>query len=449
MKKNLLIILCVFFAHKNVEAKQSHNPSVETISSMQRNNILQNPESSQRFSPFTHMPIEQEIEKVFKAFKKALFLTAIELMANNPKAIKNYCKNLTSGSTLMKTVGALACSPVQNNSLSVLEIVINYLANYIYYPLKENFYLSKKVKDSHRMGVSQNQDTLKQYKDTFYEEEYKYWYDEDLKLMAEAEKEFMDKHPKKKKIHEKIEKSLEAAFASASSVSKSLTSPVTNAVSNMFSIKTKNRSSSSASSESEISSDRSSPQNSRGDTDSEISEQDLKDITEESRDILEIGENSYAKNYFAVFVQHLKEQWRMYQIKEDPAHFFQIMRDSFKEVVKRMMNHESDKYQSYLGQQQEAWHDWLSGYKLGFVASSIPIQTVAGFFSTQVQKLIHYAVGNLIDNLYHMIQSKCEEMANHDPNAPQAEAIIGQNAAFFDVYGSSFATLWNTPKVSA
>lgn len=449
MKNIFFLFLCGICLLQNINAKESRSPSIETNPSTLINSMRQSPESSQRFSPFTQMPIEQDMEKVFKAFKKALFLTSIELMANNPKAVKNYCKNLTSGSTLMKTVGALACSPVQNNSLGILEIVINYLANYIYYPLKESFYISKKVKDTHRMGLSQNQDTLKQYKTTFYEEEYKYWYDEDTKLMLEAEKEFMNKNPKMKRRNTKIEKSLESAFSYASNVGKTLTSPVTNTVSNIFSIKTKNRSGSSASSTSDASSRSSSPQTSDDDTDSALSDQDLAEIREESRNILESGENTYAKNYFAVFVQNLKEQWKIYQIKEEPAHFFQIMRDSFKEVVKRMMNNESDKYQSYLGQQQEAWYDWLSGYKVGFVASSIPIQAVAGFFSTQVQKIIHYAVGHLIDNLYSMIQSKCEEMANHNPNIQQKEVMIGQNAEFFDVYGSSFEMLWSTQNVTA
>ena len=45
----------------------------------------------------------------------------------------------------MKTLGALACSPIQNSSLGVLDIVVSYLANFIYYPLKENFYLAKKI----------------------------------------------------------------------------------------------------------------------------------------------------------------------------------------------------------------------------------------------------------------------------------------------------------------
>lgn len=402
---------------------------------------LTEPESALRFSPFSNLPVEKDMEKVFKAFKKAMFLTAIELMANNPRVVKEYCKNITGGSTLMKTVGALACSPVQNNSLFILEVIINYLANFIYHPIKESFYISKKIKEHEKLGLKNDQETLKEYKSNFHETENLYWYEEDSKLMDEAETEYFSRFPKQEKIHKKIEKSLEKLLNSASSTASVFSSTIANNL-NPFSQKSK-PSSPKGVNELPFSNEPLSPQLDH-ETLSELSDTDLRYIQEQMKYLEEKGQNAYITNYFALFIKNLKEQWQLYRIKDDPKKFFQHIRDAFKDVISQKLNKQSGKYIDYLGKQQNEWYEWLSKFSLGFTASSIPVQYVAEFFSLQIQKMVNYIIGSLIDYFYDMLQTKFEEIASYDANIIQPDLIIGENADFFDLYAYAFDNIWKS-----
>lgn len=431
--KTIFFIIIILSFHTYSHESRDETTDISTRQQSQNTPPL---ESSLSFSPSSDQPLEREMDKAFKAFKKALFLTTLELMSHNPRVVKEYCDSLTSGTTVMKTLGALACSPIQNSSLGVLDIVVSYLANFIYYPLKENFYLAKKIREKREQGSLYTQEELKKIKSDFYNEEYSYWYEEDYKLMSEAEKEYFSNFPKREKIHKKIQKSVVQILSTVNNNASQLGKSVAQSLTSAF---FKNKSPSHSNTQ-EQSSGNISP--TLSETDSELSDQDIQDIKSISKN----SQEAYLTNYFSLFIESLKKQWQLYNIKDDPEHFFQYVRDSFKEVIKKRLDHQSTVYLEYFKKQQDEWYNWLSTYKVGFIASTVPIQLVAHFFSNQIQNIINFTISNLIEYLYNMLKSKIIEMANYNPNVPQPELIIGENAEFFDLYAAAFETLWYRPK---